>query len=239
MKLKRLGVILLITLIGVACSDDEKEENFETNVSFQFSFDENEEGWSHGFADYPEGEEEFYELSFEHTSLPEPLDETQGALKQSGNNHSDDLFMFVKKKISGLAPNEDYKVAFEIEIASNAANNSFGVGGSPGTSVYIKAGISSEEPVGVKQDDGYLRMNIDKNNQANSGEDMKLLGDFANGTDSNTYALKMLTYNSDELQARTNEEGELWLVVGTDSGFESTTTIFYNTIQADLKLVAE
>ena len=82
-------------------------------------------------------------------------------------------------------------------------------------------------------------MNIDKNNQANSGEDMKVLGDFANGTDSNAYATKTLVYDSGELQARTNEKGELWLIVGTDSGFESTTTIFYNKIQVDLTLVTE
>lgn len=239
MKLKRFGVILLMVVLGVACSDDEKEEDFETNVTLEFSFDENEEGWTHGFADYPEGEEEFYELSFEHAKLPEPLDQTQGTLKQSGNNHSDDLFMFVKKKVSDLAPNEEYKVAFDIEIASNVPDNSFGVGGSPGSSVYIKAGISSDEPIGVKQDDGYYRMNIDKNNQANGGADMKVLGDFENGTDSNNYALKTLLYNSGELKARTNEKGELWLIIGTDSGFEATTTIYYNKIQTDLTLITE
>lgn len=237
MNWRNLAFLMLLAFVVGACSDDEEDKNNGQQVTFEYSFKESAEGWQGGFADYPEGDEEFYELSFKHATLPEPLDQTRGALKQSGNNHSDDLFMFVKKKVFGLAPNQIYKVAFEVEIASNASNDSYGVGGSPGSSVYIKAGISSEEPVSVEQNDGYFRMNIDKNNQVNSGEDMKLLGDFTNGTDSDSYALKKLQYQSGELKARANEDGVLWLIVGTDSGFESTTTIYYNQIRATLDII--
>ena len=80
------------------------------------------------------------------TNLPDPLDESKGSLKISGNNHSDDLFMFIKRKISGLAPNISYQVTYNMEFVSNVADNMAGAGGSPGESVFIKAGATQVEP---------------------------------------------------------------------------------------------
>lgn len=238
MKWRNVAAFALLAFAATACSsDDEEPIDFDPTVNLNYTFSEDAEGWTGSFADYPEDDADFYELSFEHATLPDPLDNSDGALKQSGNNHSDDLFMYVKKKVTGLKPNTEYKVAFDIEIASNATGDSFGVGGSPATSVYVKAGISTIEPIGERQEDGHLRMNIDKSNQSNSGADMKKIGDFSNGTSGNDYALKTLTYSENELKARTNNDGELWLIVGTDSGFESTTTIYYNTIEADLTMI--
>jgi hypothetical protein len=34
---------------------------------------------------------------------------------------------------------------------------------------------------------------------------------------------------------KANAQGEIWLVVGTDSGFEGKTTIYYNSIQAVIR----
>ena len=77
-------------------------------------------------------------------------------------------------------------------------------------------------------------MNIDKNNQANSGSDMVIIGDFSNDTNQNEYTLKNLVAN-DILTVSTNGSGELWLVIGTDSDFEATTTIYYNLIKVKLE----
>ena len=62
---------------------------------------------------------------------------------------------------------------------------------------------------------------------------MIVIGDFSNDTDKNVYALKTVT-NGTPFQAKANENGELWLVVGTDSGFEGKTTIYYNRIEVIL-----
>ena len=123
----------------------------------------------------------------------------------------------------------------EIEFASNASNGATGIGGSPAEDVFIKAGASTSEPLKVLDNsDNYYRMNIDKGNQAQDGANMKLIGDFANGTESSAYNLVTLkTMNS--ISVESNSNGEIWLVVGTDSGFEGTTTIYYNKIKAILK----
>ena len=78
--------------------------------------------------------------------------------------------------------------------------------------------------------DNYYRMNIDKSNQSQGGEDMMVIGDFSNDTDQNVYTLKSVTSQT-PFQVQANSDGELWLVVGSDSGFEGTTSIYYSKIE--------
>jgi hypothetical protein len=154
------------------------------------------------------------------------------AIKQSGNNHSDDLFMFMKRRVNGLEPNTVYYITFTVEFATNVPDETMGAGGSPGESVYVKAGASVTEPKKVVDDENFYLMNIDKNNQAQNGEDMVVIGDFSNDTDQAVYTLKTVA-NESPFGAATDENGDLWLIIGTDSGFEATTTIYYNTIKVE------
>lgn len=225
--MNRISFLLLFTLslFHLQC----QKNNISPRI-LEFTFDADMDGWTGDFADYPIGEEEFYKLSLQHNFLPSPLDPENGAIEQSGKNHSDDLFMFIKRKITNLIPNQDYQLSFDIEFATNAADNSVGVGGSPASSVYIKAGATTIEPQKiVEASSNHYRMNIDKANQALSGEDMIVLGDFSNGIEEFTYTLKTLE-TSNPISVRSDENGELWVVIGTDSGFEATTTIYYNRV---------
>ncbi len=230
-KLMILGV-LLFTLF--ACNNDD-EDMRDQLVEKSYQFDSGTEGWVGDFADYPVGEAESYGLTFEQATLPSPLDQSNGALRLVGTNRSDDLFMFAKKQITGLEANKTYKITFTVEFASNVPDNMVGVGGSPGESVWIKAGATAIEPVPAEDDMDYYRINIDKGNQSQGGADMVVLGDFSNDTDSDEYTLKTVT-NNDPFYATTNVDGELWLIVGTESGFEATTDIYINSINVVLEL---
>lgn len=222
---RNLYWLTIIILLGCNADDDQP-----VNIPrFEYNFTTDTEGWIGDFTDYPVGEDDFYELEYTYSPLPEPLDQNNGSLKLSGNNHSDDLFMFVTRKISGLARNTSYDISFEIEFASNIPDETVGIGGSPGESVYIKAGATSVEPKVNVGNDGLYTLNIDKGNQSQGGEDMLVIGDFSNDTSQDIYHLKTVS-NTDEFTATTNENGELWVIVGTDSGFEGTTTIYYNKI---------
>lgn len=227
--MKKIAAVAVLFAL-FSCSD--KNLNQPKPVEFYFDFAQGPTGWAGDFADYPVGEESFYELVFEHDTLPDPLDQNQMAIKQSGNNHSDDLFMFIKRKVSGLEPNTVYYINFTVEFASNVPDGMMGVGGSPGESVYLKSGATAAEPKKEKDGDNYYRMNIDKNNQSQSGEDMVVIGDFSNDTDLDVYTLKTVT-NESPFGAETDDNGNLWLIIGTDSGFEATTTIYYNTIKVE------
>ncbi len=201
--------------------------------TFSFAFEAGDQGFSGGFADYPAGEEAFYELAFGHEPLPAPLAGLGAALFLNGNNHSADLFMFVKRKVGGLRPNTDYRVRFRIEIASNGAADCSGIGGSPGDSVYFKAGASTFEPFAVEED-GRFSMNIDKGQQSQGGRAMDSLGDIAVETDCEQpeYMLKSFDNSQNLFEIKTDPSGEVWIIAGTDSGFEATTRLYFTRIDA-------
>jgi hypothetical protein len=187
--------------------------------------------WRAGFADYPAGQESFYELSSSHATLPTSLGTNRKGFRVSGNNHSDDLFMFITKKVSGLEPNTRYDFEFELVFGTDAQKNCMGVGGAPGESVYIKAGISKTEPLAVNNGSGTYLMNIDKGNQAIGGSDAIVIGDFANsrecGDPNTSYMKKTLRSERGAFSAFTANDGSIWVIFGTDSGYEATTTIYF------------
>lgn len=74
-------------------------------------------------------------------------------------------------------------------------------------------------------------MNIDKISQSASGTDMKVIGDIGNGTEKTEY--KLLNKTGD-FTGKTDAKGETWIIVGTDSGYEGTTTLYYTSIKANI-----
>jgi len=189
-------------------------------------------GWVGDFADYPEGDSIAYELMVKNDTVPTgtSVNSTKKALLISGNNHSDDLFMFIKKKVTGLRPNTTYEILFNVKVFSNAPTGEVGIGGAPGESVYLKAGATLIEPQKELQD-GMYRMNIDTGIQAEEGADMINIGNV--GVSSSTINFTLITRNNSSANGfilTTDADGELWLIIGTDSGFEGTTTLYYSQI---------
>jgi hypothetical protein len=201
--------------------------------TFSFDFSSSTHGWIGGFSDYPQGQALFFELIFDFRPLLPNLNPNRSGLFISGNNHSDDLFMFVKRQVSGLAPNRSYLVDFEVEIGSEAGSDCFGAGGSP--AITLKAGASAIGPVAVVDSTGFLRMNIDKGDQSVGGQNAKVLGDIGVDVDclSPVFKSKQLQSSTgDLLEVITDSSGAVWLIVGTDSSFEGITRLFYTNISA-------
>src|SRR2546430_15676422 len=120
-------------------------------VSKSFDFRNGAQGWQEGFADYPPATDKtgFYELLAEIRTLPAELGTSGTGFYIQGNNHSDDLFMFLKRRLNaadGIVAGQAYQITFTLVFASNAASGCVGVGGSPGDSVTLKAGASPAEP---------------------------------------------------------------------------------------------
>ncbi len=194
-------------------------------------FNTQAEGWTAGFADYPAGEETFYELSSSFTNLPGALGQNRKGIKITGNNHSDDLFMFITKKFTGFEANTRYEIDFEVGIGTNVHSGCSGIGGSPGGSVYVKAGAAKTEPKAVNDGTGFYLLNIDKSNQAAGGSDVLVLGNIENGVDCDntdqTYKKKTLKSETGKFTTYSDANGSLWVIFGTDSGYEGSTTIYF------------
>lgn len=232
----RFAAILLALTPILACDDDSTGVGGEDGI-FDFDFGAGQHGWVAGFADYPAGEEDKHELLAEHANLPAPLDESRRGVLLSGMNHSDDLFMFLKRRLTGLEPGTEYGIEISVEFATNAASGCIGVGGAQGESVVIKAGAAAVEPDTVVSESGDVRLNLDKGNQLEAGADAIVLGDIANSSTDcfgAPYELKTLESGDQELVTTTDAAGGLWLFVGSESGYEAKTALYYTRIRAQL-----
>jgi hypothetical protein len=218
-----------LTLFMIACF----EEQEATVFSYSYSFKIDDQGWTGDFADYPEGDSISYELVIKRDTIPTgtSTNSTTSGLLVSGNNGSDDLFMFIKKKITGLQPNTKYELMFNVRLSSKAPTGSFGIGGAPGESVYLKVGASLNEPK-KELDAGSYRMNIDKGNQSTEGLDMINVGHVGVAATTTKYTTISRNNNSNNaFTIKTDSSGEIWVIVGTDSGYEGKTTLYYTQIE--------
>lgn len=224
----KLPISLMFPLLLIfACSKDDEREG-ASEQSFYTDFAAGTDNWVAGFADYNGNNVETYELKDELSHLPEPLDTKKQAYKLSGINRSDDLFMYLKKQLGGFKPLTAYRINFTIKLASDAISGGVGAGGAPGEAVGIGVGASVIEPLASANENNFYQMNIDKINQCcTDGEDMVVIGNVANGGD--VYEYKMLE-RAGEFQVTADAEGKIWVLVGTDSGYEGKTTLYYSTI---------
>jgi hypothetical protein len=226
MKRIRLWSVLSILLL-TGCFP---ESEYPTVFTYTFDFSVNAEGWSGDFSDYPEGDSIAYELAYSYGSLPDNVSKTRKGFKLTGNNQSDDLFMFIKRKLTGFPPNSRFEVLFNVRFASNAPTEAFGIGGAPGESVIVKAGITGIEPL-KELVDGYYQMNIDKGNQSESGDDMMAIGHVGVSPTTTQYTeIYRGNSSSSPFILTTNNLGEAWIIIGTDSGYEGTTTLYYTSL---------
>lgn len=223
--------LALIAFFAFACQENPTlAPPVTTGVLVDDSFATNTNGWDGDYTDYGVEQQSLIEFSFTHATLPAPLNQSQKALRVFGRNRSDDLFMFVRKQLTGLAPNTDYKLVFDLEMASLHPSGSIGIGGSPATSVFLKAGASATKPEKVK-DGNFYHLSVDKGAQSDEGTAAVILGNVSNGKDVEEYALFQRSNTERPLTARSNANGELWVFVGTDSGFEGDQALYYTKIK--------
>jgi hypothetical protein len=212
-------------------------------ISSNFDFRNGAQGWRAGFSDY---NPQFHDINAKSgiRNLPAELGPGTGFFLK-GTNRSDDLFMFLKRRLgreSGIQPNQLYQARLTIVFGSNVPTGCSGIGGSPGESVFLKAGASSIEPKPVSSDDGELLMNVDKGNQATGGPAASSAGDIGNGISCDAPEeppwVSLERHHIHDFLVRSDANGRLWLLVGTDSGFEGTTALYYQRIEVKLVPVA-
>lgn len=221
------GFLIIVLVVALVCCSAEQEVKV---YSASYSFVSSDQEWTGGFSDYPI-DSTGYHLQFELDTLPYKVntDSTKKGLRISGINGGDELFMFIKRKFSGLQKNTTYQLLFNVRLASNAPLGEVD-GGVPGENVFVKVGGLTEEPE-TEIVSGYYRMNLDKGDLSENGGDMVTIGNVGVATTTVDYALITRSNSqSNSVLVTTNAEGELWLIVGTDSGFEGKTTLYYTQV---------
>jgi hypothetical protein len=212
-----IAVVLVVGLIvyGVVTA-------ISSSIRLDFDFRQGVQGWEAGFAEYSP-EMEGMMLEAEIRPLPSEIGINGTGYYVQGMNHSDDLFMFLKRRLGtddGVVPGQEYRVMFTTVFASNAPSGALGIGGSPGESVYLKAGAFMVEPeVYLDSETGYYLMNVDKGSgNSGNGTAASVIGDIANGLSAEEIDLENPPYVSLVRQhehqhtVTASPDGELWLL---------------------------
>jgi len=234
-------------LVVASCGGDGDSTDASTTTSgpgdaitFISDFENGSDGWASDMSDFSDATRPDDFLS-ETGGAPPGFEADDGFFHLAATNTSDDVFMYLRRRVGsddGLQPSTDYEIDATVEFASDAPTGCAGIGGPPGEAVWLKVGASIEEPVPVSRDDD-VRLSVDKGNQSQAGPAAVIAGDVANGIpceealegDRPPYAMAERTAG---VEGTTDDQGNLWLFVGTDSGFEGRTSIYYDRIEVTL-----
>lgn len=232
--------VLWMGVVVLSGCDSNTPSSSPERLERTYTFAEEKAGWSALFVDYPTSADTTADgmgLTFGRRPLPDEVDGEGYGLFLSGRNTSDDLFMGLRRRLTELSPNTTYELTVDITLASAAPTGCVGIGGPPGEAVWVKAGGAGVRPERIVDDTGWYRLSIDKGNQKQGGEQARVLGTIANGVETcSDTPFRLITRTMDEsLSITTSEEGTLWLMVGTDSGFEGVTRLYYDTIRVTLE----
>lgn len=226
MKLNQWLALPLCTTLFLTGCDNEFKLVDNADV-WSFNFQHGAQNWTAGFSDYDVKQASLFELESGIRTLPSGFQGTGFLL--SGRNNSADLFMFMKRKISGLTPSTKYRAQLKVTFLSNVTKDCVGIGGSPGESVWVKFGYADKEP----NQEGFT-LNVPKGDQSQDGAQAKVQGNIANAEgkcDSSVYRAKMLKNTEKSLDLTTAADGSVWLFVGTDSSYIGKTTLYYQNIE--------
>jgi hypothetical protein len=237
MKVRYRLFSMIFLVIVSACGLDSDKSGISIS-SLVYDFNSELYGWQYGFSEYPVTPDDstVFEFKYAHTDRPSNLAGSGKAIMISGNNKSDDLFMFLKKKITGLRPDADYTLSFTVEFASEANPANANIGGPTGENVFMKVGAADKEPKSIVENGHYV-MNISKGNRNESGASMINVGNISAPQNATGYALVVrsnATAYGVPFEVSTNSNGELWLIVGTDSSYKGVTTLYYTKINVVL-----
>jgi len=158
-----------------------------------------------------------------------------------GTNHSDDLDMYLVRRFGpdqGFRPNSNYKVQVTVDLAGDAPRNAIGIGGDP--ELHVQAVLATGfVPTRFKVDsedwvrhlmplESFPRTLVATNGVCDASEEATT--DRCDLQSRIPFELKKGKPSS-VLQVRTDSSGRFWLMVGSHSGFEGFTGIYYTRIQ--------
>ncbi len=231
--MKKMMILTVFALLAFACdNDDDTIDDIIDSKVYIYDFDDGAEGWSGDYSDFPVSEEDSLGLTFEPSGLPEPLNVDEGSLMITGAGGGENLFLYTKKKITDLEPNTTYQVTFKVTLAATVDTTGTGVANN-NVEMHVKAGVALEEPVTGEDETGYNRFTgIDKGDIGQNGANAVVLKSFTGDTLWDNWALDTVS-NDTPVEITTDENGEAWAFVGTETVAGDVTTVYYDKIEVD------
>lgn len=227
---KYMILACLLSLAALsACNDD----SLDAVITVDSNFHTTEDGWEAEFSEYSSLTDSLsMDTSATVTRLPLGLDTAQYAYRIYTRNTKDNMFVFLKKKVTGFTPNNTYNIVFDIDFATRFPKDT--AKGAPWNLIYLKAGASPSEPTSTLTNKVY-RFNLNRGALSQEGKDIALARDVANGFTERKYALLRHSNADKPFSVTANQQGEIWLFVGTDLNYKDSTIFYYERIKATIK----
>jgi len=208
-------LLIAASLFSLGCLDTTGSNAISLPFDFTNPSQPVGDGWTGVIADVPADRVADAQLITAFKSLPAPYAAYTG-IEQGATSVDGGVFVFHKKWIaSPWTPGRTFSVRLDMTFMSNIAAGCAG-----GTGVFLKAGVSSEEPVVAPDPQGILRLNLDKGTGSSGGRFIKF-GDITNGA---TGCPTEATWNYRDTQTLGQAEtltidpnGGFWVFIGTQS----------------------
>jgi hypothetical protein len=205
----KIGVLTLGIVIGVLALPAGAQ-------SFKTQFESGYDGWTADFADYLEADSTRRKLK--HGIEPiQSINPDMTALRMTGQpsdhlltDSTGNLFPFLRKRITGLTPNTEYKITFRMVLAT--AYGQFSK-----DTIWIKAGATKVEPRKIRGDNKVARINISKGPARGPGADMDTLGYIGYSGMGHSFPEPVSLDNATHpFRVQSDTTGALWVVVGAE-----------------------
>ncbi|GKX31253.1 hypothetical protein SH1V18_37330 [Vallitalea longa] len=209
-----LALFMIFILLLCGCQNDYNNEEitYSDTLTFTYTFENSRDGWMGGLDD------------------------------SSNNHHNKGIYlncglenMYTTKKISskeGLLPLTSYKVNMTFDISSTLSSNNT----IPLNKIVVNAGVVNVQPdIELIQKGNNKYFFISPNNEFDD-PNTKLISlgniDITDKSTNNRNASKNFeqTFN-----AFTNSNGDLWIIIGVDSDYEGTDTLFLDNINVNIE----
>lgn len=228
-----LILILAVTSPSIAPRQGRAAPAQSAEIRRSFDFRDGALGWQADFVGYTQFNRDTYEMLAELRALPPELAVSGTGFYFQAHNRCDCLGMFLKRRLGaedGVVPGQKYRVSFNVRLASDAQSGCIGAGGAPGEAVRLYFGGSQIEPITFVGPYDTRRLNVESTVASEAGN-------IANGTPCNLNSTPYIFIDrphqhTSEVTADT--AGNLWLFVGTGSGFEGFTTLYYQRVEVVL-----
>ncbi len=203
------------------CTSELESSKF-VDLLTAFDFENGSQGWEGGISDYPVDYADSTDFSFEYSPIPSNLLVEGNGLEISAENPHGDIFYFFKKQISGLQPNKKYKLDFEFLVYTQLNDPTIK---SLTDELYLKMGAVNYAPqlekTVLQNSLEYKILNIDKGSANNEGgKNIVNIGSVKEFTKVTTKIVSGNTFDFN-IEVVSNNDGDVWLIVGVDSGVKS------------------
>ncbi|SMF73118.1 hypothetical protein [Pseudobacteriovorax antillogorgiicola] len=160
-------------------------------------------------------------------------------LVMESHNRSDDVWMGLSRWYGGLNAHQSYEMCLDLTFFSDARTGGVGIGGSP-DAVHLKFGAAHGD---LKFDSTFSGTDtiyfddqvFDKGNQASVGSDVVYLGQISTEVSDGCFKNFCPKQVSACIPVVADDEGRVNAVLGSDSGFEGVTKLFYKEIEVSFR----